>query len=308
MNGPDPGGPARRFLHLCYCCSDADAVTDFFVDAFAMRNVMRTPDEPTPGALLGMDGKIQGWASFVYDARGPRVSPAIEVHCWVEPPLTGVPSADPFEAGMKALGFCVPDLDEAEQRLSATGCTTLYRGRAPWTDDALVVTDVTGVSLELVSDAGLARGTTRLRHLRVTCCDLDASLAFYRTLGFSVVYQGVVDEASFAGGPAAAEGRFARLQLPDEACELILTEWTSPPSHGRHYTEPNHAGLFRAALGVDDTRVAFEQLSAAGVVFDRAPMEVELRGTTVPDMWICFLSDPDGVPIEFVQRPRSAFA
>jgi hypothetical protein len=24
-------------------------------------------------------------------------------------------------------------------------------------------------------------------------------------------------------------------------------------------------------------------------------------------MWICFLNDPDGVPFEFVQRPRSAF-
>ena len=27
----------------------------------------------------------------------------------------------------------------------------------------------------------------------------------------------------------------------------------------------------------------------------------------VPDLVICFLSDPDGVPYEFVQRPRSAF-
>jgi len=24
-------------------------------------------------------------------------------------------------------------------------------------------------------------------------------------------------------------------------------------------------------------------------------------------MWICFLSDPDGVPFELVERPRSAF-
>jgi len=48
-------------------------------------------------------------------------------------------------------------------------------------------------------------------------------------------------------------------------------------------------------------------LAAAGWKFDRAPVSVELTGTPVPDMWICFLSDPDGVPFEFVGRPRSAF-
>lgn len=48
-------------------------------------------------------------------------------------------------------------------------------------------------------------------------------------------------------------------------------------------------------------------MTAAGVSFDRAPTSIELRGTPVPDMWICFLSDPDGVPFELVERPRSAF-
>ena len=42
-------------------------------------------------------------------------------------------------------------------------------------------------------------------------------------------------------------------------------------------------------------------------MFDRTPALTELHGTPVPDMWICFLSDPDGVPFELVQRPASAF-
>ena len=71
--------------------------------------------------------------------------------------------------------------------------------------------------------------------------------------------------------------------------------------------DPNHAGLFRTAIGVDDTRAAHRAMSAAGWTFDRAPMRIELKGTLVPDMWICFLSDPDGVPFELVERPRSAF-
>ena len=61
------------------------------------------------------------------------------------------------------------------------------------------------------------------------------------------------------------------------------------------------------ALGVDDTRASFAYLTENGSVFDRPPMEVELSGTKVPDMWITFISDPNGIPYEFVQRPRSIF-
>ncbi len=88
---------------------------------------------------------------------------------------------------------------------------------------------------------------------------------------------------------------------------MQLIQWITPASHGRHYSEANHAGIYRVAVGVDDTRVAHDTLTADGIVFDRPPLLVELKGTPVPDMWICFLSDPDGVPYEFVQRPRSAF-
>jgi catechol 2,3-dioxygenase-like lactoylglutathione lyase family enzyme len=116
-----------------------------------------------------------------------------------------------------------------------------------------------------------------------------------------------IEDAAFLGfnEPAAADA--IRLRLPDEAFEVVLLGWTTPASHGRHTSDPNRAGLFRTAVGVDDTRSAHAAMTAAGWTFDRAPMSVELTGTPVPDMWICFLSDPDGVPFEFVGRPRSAF-
>jgi catechol 2,3-dioxygenase-like lactoylglutathione lyase family enzyme len=69
----------------------------------------------------------------------------------------------------------------------------------------------------------------------------------------------------------------------------------------------NTAGLYRTAVGVDDTRASYDEFLSAGWVFEREPRQVELEGTAVPDMWICFLNDPDGVPFEFVQRPRTAF-
>jgi catechol 2,3-dioxygenase-like lactoylglutathione lyase family enzyme len=297
---------ARRFLHLCYCCANADHVSAFFVDSLGLRHVMQTPRERTPGTILGFDHEIEGCAAFVYDHRGSRVSPAIEVHEWIDPPLVGDPSIDPFEVGIKALGFAVPDVEAAVDRLIAADCTLVARGAAPWAGDVALLFDPNGLPIEVVGDSSV-EALSRLRHLRITCSSLDASLAFYERLGFEVIATGSLDDGAFLGLGDGALARYARLRLPDEAFEVVLMEWIEPRSYGRHYREPNHAGLYRAALGVDDTRAAYAELQRQGIVFDRAPMLVELKGTPVPDMWICFLSDPDGIPYEFVQRHRDAF-
>jgi catechol 2,3-dioxygenase-like lactoylglutathione lyase family enzyme len=299
--------PARRFLHLCYCCSDSDAVSDFFVNGLAMRNTMRTPSEVTDGELLGIEGSIEGAASFLYDTRGPRTSPAIEVHSWVQPAVFGTPSIDPFEVGVKSIGFSVPDLSIAAERLVGLGCSVVNRGPSPFAADTMTVRDPNDVMIELVADPSLAAEATQMRHLRITVTDLDVSMPFYDALGFTAVESGTLSDAAFVGVSLVVAARYVRLRLPDEPFEVILIQWLNPASHGRHYDRANHAGLFRAALGVDDTRASLAALTALGFTFDRHARLVELKGTPVPDMWITFISDPDGIPFEFVQRPRSAF-
>jgi catechol 2,3-dioxygenase-like lactoylglutathione lyase family enzyme len=298
---------ARRFLHVCYCCADAVPVTDFFVDALALRNTMSTPVEPSDGALLGMDGEIVSNAAFLYDARGPRTSPAIEAQGWVKPAVAGTPVDDPAQAGIQALGFTVPDVASACDALSGKGCTVIGSGDGPLPGAWVTLRDPTGVALDLVEDSAIPDGETRLRHLRITVTDLAVSVPWYETIGFAVVDRAHIDDASFLGQPGEVDADVVRLRLPDEPCEAMLIQWNEPRSHGRHTSDPNHAGLYRTAVGVDDTRQSYAELSAAGLVFDREPSSVELKGTPVPDMWICFLSDPDGVPFEFVERPRSAF-
>jgi catechol 2,3-dioxygenase-like lactoylglutathione lyase family enzyme len=299
--------PAWRFLHVCYCCSDVEAVTRFFVDALAMRNTMSTPSELSSGAILGLPGEVEGSAAFVYDARGPRVSPAIEVQSWIDPPLTGRPVEDPTAVGIQALGFSVPDLASAVERLRSAGCTVIGSGQSPFNTEWTTLRDATGVTLDLVGDPSVPADETRLRHLRITCSDLARSVAWYEGLGFDVLGTDKLQDASFLGLTDPTEAVATRLRLPDEGFEAILVQWERPASHGHHYREPNHAGLYRTAVGVEDTRGSYAAMSSAGWTFDRAPMSVELTGTPVPDMWICFLSDPDGVPFEFVERPRSAF-
>jgi catechol 2,3-dioxygenase-like lactoylglutathione lyase family enzyme len=299
--------PARRFLHICYCCANDVEVASFFVEGLRMRNTMRTTDEYGSGAILGIDRDVRSIGNFVYDRRGPRVSPAIEVQGWYDPTLVGTPSIDPFEVGIKALGFAVPSVDEAVARLVGMGCEVVVDGTSPFDDRHAMLVDSRGTTLELVEDASLAADATQMHHLRITVAELDTSLEFYDALGFEVLERGALEDGTFVGATNEAAAAYARLRLPDEPFEIRLVEWTNPASHGRHYAEPYHAGIFRAALGVDDTRASYDYMTANGAVFDRPPMAVELSGTPVPDMWITFISDPNGIPYEFVQRPRSAF-
>ncbi len=299
---------ARRFLHTCYVCRDADAATSFFVDALGMRNTMRTTDAYSPGDIFSMDRPIKSVASFVYDARGPRISPAIEIQAWSDPETWGSPSTDPTEVGIKAVGFATSTFDAIVNELLARGCVPV-RG-AIGEQDARTVTlvDPCDITIDLHEDTTAPAGLTRISHLRATVTDLEPTLAFYEKLGFAFMECRSLEGSALSFAPSdSSDATVVTLRLPDEPFRLQLVQWHAPASHGRHYDRPFHAGLYRAALCVDDTRAAYASMSAEGASFDRPPLEVELSGTPVPDMWITFISDPDGIPWEFVQRPRSAF-
>lgn len=299
--------PAHRFIHVCYCCADAEPVTQFLVDGLAMSHAMSTPIARSSGAVLGLPGDIEGGAAFVYDARGPRTSPAIEVQTWIDPPVSGIPVDDPTAAGIQALGISVADLHATTDRLRGLGCAVMGTGRSPFGTEWTTLRDARGVTFDMVADATVPGDETRMRHLRITCTNLERSLPWYEGLGFRVLATEAMKDASFLGVIDEVDVQAVRLRLPDEPFEALLLQWREPASHGHHTSEPNHAGLFRTALGVDDTRASYAAMAAAGWTFDREPMLVEMHGTPVPDLWICFLSDPDGVPFELVQRPRDAF-
>lgn len=299
--------PARRFLHICYCCDDDQEVADFLVEAFDLMPVMRTADQYNPGTVLGLDYEVHSIGNFIYDRRGPRTSPAIEVQGWYDPVTVGEPPSDGLHMGINALGFAVPSVDASLERLEKLGCTVIANGSSPTDVRSASVRDSRNVTLDIVEDSSLDEGQSQLHHLRINVGSIDDSLPFYDMLGFELLSREPFTDGAFAGVEGEVEAEVARLRLPDEPFEVRLIEWTTPPSHGAHPHDPFHAGIFRAALGVDDTRASYEYLTGTGAEFDRPPMQVELSGTPVPDMWITFISDPNAIPYEFVQRPRSIF-
>lgn len=290
---------------MCYCCASTDAAVDFYVGALGLREVMRNPIHPSDGSLLGIDGEIVSGAAFLYDRRGARTSPSVEVQEWVRPTVVGEPRQDPRAVGMQSVGFAVSDDKTTVGAGIAAGGRIVATGRHPWGSSWTTMADPAGVLFDVVADESVPSGESRFRHLRITVSDLDSSTAWYRGLGFEPVADHEVADASFVGVNGSAFVR--RLRLPDEGTEVVLWSWPDDSARGRHPAVANHIGWFRTAVCVDDTRRSYEEFRAAGWTFAREPRQVELEGTAVPDMWICFLDDPDGVPFEFVQRPRSAF-
>jgi glyoxylase I family protein len=307
MIEPSIEQPARRFLHICYCCADDQEVAQFLVEGLDMKQVMRTTDQYDSGAILGLDYDVRSIGNFVYDRRGPRTSPAIEVQGWYDPTPVGEPPADGLQLGINALGFAVPSVDAAIERLTSLGCSVIADGTSPTDARSAALRDPRNVTLDIVEDTSLEQGESQMHHLRINVASIDESLPFYEMLGFQVLARDPFADGTFAGVSGTVEAQIASLRLPDEPFEVRLIEWTTPASHGAHPTDPFHAGIFRAALGVDDTRASYDYLTGTGATFDRPPMQVELSGTPVPDMWITFISDPTGIPYEFVQRPHAIF-
>jgi catechol 2,3-dioxygenase-like lactoylglutathione lyase family enzyme len=264
---------------------------------FGMRVAMRSR-APEDSRALGLPGRTDAEAWFLYDHRGGRVAPAVELMRWNDPPREGSAYASPKDVGMQALGFAVPSVRDTVAALLAAGATRAA-GRRP-ESVADVVLDADGVPLELEEEVG--SGAT-LRYARLVCSDLERSADWYGTIGFEAVGSrrtipwttdsggGEVDEVPLAlGGPAG----FA----------LKLTSWHGQGSSGVGHQSPNHRGLMRMALRVEDVHTSVAMARAAGIDASDV-IFLPLPGTPLGGATVSYFRDPDGVTVEFVENPQS---
>jgi lactoylglutathione lyase len=121
----------------------------------------------------------------------------------------------------------------------------------------------------------------RTLHLGLRVADLEASLAFYRKLGYELV--GTV--------PDSPIGSLAMLKLPgDEFVTLELVAGRGDPEAG--------GTLSHFVIHVESMQAALAELDAE---------ELGIEGPTSPDgsedFLTAWLTDPDGNRIELVQWP-----
>ena len=292
--------PVHSLLHTNLNTVDVSAAAAFYAELLELRPGMKTARTAADGRALGVAGTPVTECWFLYDQRGPRTAPAVEVLEWETPATVGAHPAEPHHIGISSLGFAVPSLDLAREQAAQHGRPWTELAAWPvrgWSANAARTTDLDGVLIELTEKPAEAPAFS---HLRVNVTDLDASVGWYERLGFkaeATKRAAEADDAVFSYASMVTDG--------DPSFSLELTQWEDPKGTGLAASPAYHRGLYRIALGVDDVNAAHEELTVITGEPLAAPEFVELPGTRLGGVTVLFLRDPDGVVVELVGRSRS---
>ncbi|WP_067662630.1 VOC family protein [Nocardia miyunensis] len=294
-----PPERAHAVLHCNINTLALDRATAFHMLAFGMDPRMRSVGTDDDSAVMGLGSSTASTTTFLYDRRGPRAAPALELVGWTRPRTE---PAEPRLApsGFLALGYRVASLEIFQARLAAIGfAATEAAGGVPVRGTlrrALRLTDVDGVVVEIAEIPSAADDPSRavlLSHQRMRCSDLTATIAWYGGLGWEVWARG-----------EGAQGSTASLVLPEDP--TFSLEFEQLPQAAGAPRPANTQGLYRIALAVDDVREAHAALvrnAVLGVVPD--PVTFPMPDIPTGGFTVLFLTDPDGAVVELVERPRS---
>ncbi len=139
-------------------------------------------------------------------------------------------------------------------------------------------------------------------HTSFTVSDLDRSVDFYtNVLGFELIHRGGRDP-KFIERVVAVQGadiEVAYIQAPGHRLELI--EYRAPADRRQVECRPCDAGFAHIAFDVDDIDAVLRAVRAAGVT----PLGEPLSLVHGPNRGgrVVYTRDPDGVTVEFIQRP-----
>jgi catechol 2,3-dioxygenase-like lactoylglutathione lyase family enzyme len=139
-------------------------------------------------------------------------------------------------------------------------------------------------------------------YVNVNCSDLDRSLPFYLSLGFSLAQpfpEAFYPRVGVGYGVGRHRLRGALLSLGEgQITQLDLVEWSEPrtPAAPVDLTRP---GFQRIAIATRDFHADYTRLKTEGVEFLSEPMTVSENDPT--PVFVCF-RDPDGNVLELVPR------
>lgn len=95
------------------------------------------------------------------------------------------------------------------------------------------------------------------RHLRIVVRDLDATVAWWSKLGFTLTHNAfhAPDGGLWAGSSDhSVSGEAAMVATDETSFALIFETWDGPAPVGPSYGAPIHQGLYRMAMAVDDVQ------------------------------------------------------
>ncbi len=141
-------------------------------------------------------------------------------------------------------------------------------------------------------------------HASFTVSDMDRSLAFYRDLlGMTLEADRELQAphiSRITGFPGTCM-RVANLRVAGLMLELIQYR---EPAGERPVLRTCNVGNAHVAFDVEELPKVCRELSARGVQFRSEP--VEIPSGPLQGGYVVYLSDPDGITLEFIQRPQAA--
>ncbi len=140
-------------------------------------------------------------------------------------------------------------------------------------------------------------------HTGITVSNLEQSLAFWQNvLGFELSHRAhqTVELASEITGVAGAEISIAVVKAPG-GHKIELLEYLAPPDRKHVDLRPCDVGSVHVALTVDNLDAVLSAIAASGWKAAGKPQTL----TTGPNAGkrVVYVRDPDGITIEFMQRP-----
>jgi catechol 2,3-dioxygenase-like lactoylglutathione lyase family enzyme len=288
---------ALAFAHVNLNCRELARARRFYEQALGLRALVHTDPEPQDCSAFGLEepGQWDAWM-LSHAEMGAGPGGALDLLEWRRPrPLPAVESG-PGRLGLRALGFDVPELASARERLIAAG------GRAADASGPLCAAwDPEGAPLWL-----RAGPRPRLGFVELSCRDLERSLRFLREV--CGLEAGTPRRERAPGAAVGLRGeavwRAASLGIAGqpEGFEVELTQWEAPVPYGIPAVEANRQGFFRMALLVQDIERCHAELEGLGVPELSAPAWLDLGPSCpAPSCRALFFRDPDGACLELIE-------
>ncbi|HWW54200.1 MAG TPA: VOC family protein [Acidimicrobiales bacterium] len=137
-----------------------------------------------------------------------------------------------------------------------------------------------------------------LFHIGLTVSDLDRSITFYRDVAGMTAHGDAVDVDSDGFG-RLTDNPGAKLRTALLAAGPVLIQLVEYTEGGgdRLSLDHRHVGSPHLSFWVDDVATLRDELARRGDVVITSDIEA-----VVPSIRSFYVSDPDGVPVEFIER------
>jgi catechol 2,3-dioxygenase-like lactoylglutathione lyase family enzyme len=295
-----------RIFHVNVNCSDLARSRAFYVEGCGLTDGARTtPERTQPGTAFGLD-RARWDAVVLLGARGYDGG-AVDLLEWQEPAPVGAPPSALFERGFQRVGINVADLDATLANVATHGGTSWGAPdvhHVPGGRDIRIafVQDPDGTAIELVEGPG-----TGLSFVGVVCTDLEASVAWYRALGFRELARFASEKPSGDGLRIDGPVQMVEVMMgapAQGAVHVMLVGFETPPVRAADPRPANALGMWRLALLLPDLDGAVAALRASAIELVSEPQSMAM-GPGLPDLrFVCFRG-PDHEVIELIEQPYS---